>query len=131
MKIAIPSNDSTNISAHFGKTKGFVICEIENNKVVKKEYIQNTFTGHAQGAHADKNHGHDSHEHQKHSHQGILDAIGDCEVVIAGGMGRRLYNDFEQNNIKVFVSQEANIDSALNLFLNNELDNNTDKCCNH
>ncbi len=131
MKIAIPSNDSTTISAHFGRTKGFVICEIDNNKVVKKEYIQNTFTGHSQGLHTDKNLKHNSHEHQKHSHQGILDAIGDCEVVIAGGMGRRLYNDFEQNNIKVFVSQEANIDSALNLFLNNELDNNTDKCCEH
>ena len=126
MKIAIPSNDNINISSHFGRTKGFVICEMDNDKIINKEYKQNTFTGHAQGLHKG-----DEHGHGNHSHNGIFNAIGDCEIVIAGGMGRRLYNDFEQNNIKVFVTKEMNIDSALNLFLNSELDNNSDECCSH
>ncbi len=126
MKIAIPTNDNINISSHFGRTKGFVICEIDNDEVIKKEYKQNTFTGHAQGLHSDA-----EHEHGNHSHKGIFDAIGDCEIVIAGGMGRRLYNDFEQKNIKVFVTKEINIDRALDLFFNSELDNNSDKCCDH
>ena len=46
-------------------------------------------------------------------------------------MGRRLYNDFEKNNIKVFVTKEKNIDNALKLFMNNNLENNSDECCNH
>ncbi len=133
MKIAIPSNDSVNITGHFGRTKGFVICEIDNNKVIKKDYVENTFTGHAKGLHSEGEHGHHEHEHghHGHSHAGIFNAIGDCQTVIAGGMGRRLYDEFEQKNIKVFVTRETNIDNALNLFLNNELDNNSEKCCNH
>ncbi|MCK5815660.1 MAG: NifB/NifX family molybdenum-iron cluster-binding protein [Flavobacteriaceae bacterium] len=130
MKIAIPSNNNINISRHFGRTKGFVICEIENDTIIKKEYTQNTFTGHAQGLHSDHDHNHE-HGQGNHSHDGIFNAIGDCKIVIAGGMGRKLYNDFEQKNIKVFVTKEKNIDSALNLFLNSELDNNSDSCCSH
>lgn len=123
MKIAIPSNDNLNISNHFGKTKGFVICEIDTNNIIKKEYKQNTFTGHAQGLHHDNEH--------DHSHQGIFKAIGDCQTVIAGGMGKRLYNDFEKNNIKVFVTKETNIDDALKSFMNDTLENNSDDCCDH
>ena len=126
MKIAIPSNDNLNISSHFGRTKGFVICEIDNNNIVKKEFKQNTFTGHAQGLHHDND-----HAHNNHSHHGIFNAIGDCKIVIAGGMGKRLYNDFEKNNIKVFVTKEMNIDDALKSFMNNTLENNSDDCCDH
>lgn len=134
MKIAIPSNDQSSICKHFGKAKGFVICEIEDNKIVAKNYKVNDFTGHVIGLANDKEHSHEhnhDHSHHQHSHSGILNAIGDCKVVIAGGMGRRLYADFEQNNIQVFVTQEDSLDKALDLFLSNSLDNNTDKCCNH
>ncbi len=133
MKVAIPSNDNINISAHFGRSKGFVICEIDNGQVTKREYIQNSFTGHAQGSHHHHEHGH-SHEHgheHQHSHAGIFKAIGDCETVIAGGMGRRLYDDFMQKNIKVYVTREMNIDNAIALFINSELDNNSETCCQH
>ncbi len=132
MKIAIPSDDKVNICKHFGRTKGFVIVELQNNEVVNKEYKENTFTGHAQGHH--HNHG-DEHNHQHggghHSHQGIFDAIGDCDAVVAGGMGRRLYDDFGKTDIKVYVTKENSIDTALQLFINEKLDNNSDNCCNH
>ncbi len=49
MKIAIASNDGKRISAHFGRSKGFVIFEIENGEIKNREYIPNTFTGHARG----------------------------------------------------------------------------------
>ena len=126
MKIAIPSDDQVTISRHFGRTKGFLISEVENGKVVKNVYKENTFTGHSQGLHHDKD-----HKHNNHSHQGIFNAIGDCDVVIAGGMGKRLYVDFEQKEIQVFVTKESNIDMALNLFINSNLDNDSGKCCNH
>ncbi len=138
MKIAIPSNDKINIAGHFGRTKGFVICEIDNQEVIKKEYKENNFTGHAKGKHSEGEHEHhEHHEHHKHehdehhSHKGIFDAIGDCRMVIAGGMGRRLYDEFQQKNINVFVTKEKNIDNALNLFFDGNLDNNPNKCCSH
>ena len=128
MKIAIPSNDKKTISAHFGRTLGFIIIEIEEGKVSKKEYLPNNFTGHSQGLHHEHNH---NHSGGQHSHSGIFNAIGDCDTVIAGGMGRRLYVDFEQRKMQVFVTSEKDIDKAVELFISNNLDNNSDSCCDH
>ena len=126
MKIAIPSNDQQTISGHFGRTAGFVIIYIEDGKVINKEYKKNNFTEHAQGQHHQENHQHGGN----HSHDGIFEALGDCKIVIAGGMGQRLYNDFAQKRIQIFVTKEKNIDKAIDLFIENNLDNNSDKCCN-
>jgi predicted Fe-Mo cluster-binding NifX family protein len=125
MKIAIPSDDQLHISAHFGRTRGFMIFDIVGESIHKK-YVSNTFTGHVQA-------GQHLHEdgHQTDTHSRIFSALDGVEVVIAGGMGRRLYADFEQKNIQVFVTRETNIENALKLFIQNELDNNEGKCCDH
>ncbi len=130
MKIAIPSNDNISVSQHFGRSKGFTVCEIEDNKVVDRKHIANTFTHHAQGGHHEHDHHHE-HGNSAHSHEGIFKAIGDCDLVIAGGMGRRLYNDFAERNIQVYVTRETNVTKALEIFLQGNLDNNPDKCCEH
>ncbi len=126
MKIAIPSNDQVTISNHFGRAAGFMIFETENDSILRKEYKQNTFTKHTHGHHHKDNPG-----AGHHSHTGIFNALGDCQIVIAGGMGQRLYNDFEKREIQVFVTTEKKIDKALELFINNKLDNNSDQCCSH
>ena len=123
MKIAIPSNDQTTIARHFGRTAGFMIFDIDKDKVLSKEYKANTFTGHAKGQYHEKEH--------NHSHHGIFNALADCKIVIAGGMGRRLYIDFEKKGMDVFVTSENDIEKALELFIKNDLDNNSDNCCNH
>ncbi|MCK5638138.1 MAG: hypothetical protein KAH67_05460 [Flavobacteriaceae bacterium] len=123
MKIAIPSNDQTTIARHFGRTAGFMIFDIDKDKVLSKEYKANTFTGHAKGQHHEKEH--------NHSHHGIFNALADCKIVIAGGMGRRLYIDFEKKGMEVFVTSENDVEKALELFIKNDLDNNSDNCCNH
>ncbi|PIE98208.1 MAG: iron-molybdenum cofactor biosynthesis protein [Treponema sp.] len=127
MKIAIPSNDNKTISKHFGKSEGFVIAEIKENEVINKEYKKNDFTHHAKGG----NRAHDHEHHENHSHDSILKALEGCSVVIAGGMGRRLYSDFEQNKITVYLTQEDSVDTALNLYIKGTLDNNLDARCNH
>ncbi len=129
MKIVVPSNDNKKISKHFGKSKGFVILQIENDKIISREYRENDFTGHAKSA----EHNHENHHHhdEQHSHEGIFRVIGDCDIVIGGGMGRRLYNDFKGRNIEVYITEESDIDSALQLYLENRLDNNEEKCCEH
>ena len=126
MRIAIPTNDMTTVSSHFGRTKGFMVYDIEENKVTNFQYIINTFTGHAKNKNKDHDHG----EHN-HSHESILNTLEKCNLVIAGGMGKRLYKDFEKNGIEVFVTQEKNIQKAIELLSKGELDNNTSKCCDH
>ncbi len=103
MKIAIPTNDQRSISQHFGRSKGFLIVEVQDNKVKSKSYQENNMTAHAlsgvQLPDAEHHHAHDHHHHHghgqhHHSHEGIFKALGNCHLVIAGGMGRRLYQDF-------------------------------------
>ncbi len=132
MKIGIPSADQTNIFPHFGRSTGFVKIEIDDKNILAKEFIDNTFTGHAQGQHQDHQENHEHlHNHAAHSHAGIFSALGDCEVIIANGMGRRLYDEFMQNGKKVFVTKETNVETAVTAFLRDSLDNNESSCCTH
>ncbi len=126
MRIAIPTNDMTTVSAHFGRSKGFMVFNIENDKVTNMEYRINNFTGHAKNKH--KEHNNDNH---RHSHESIFNALRNCNIIIAGGMGKRLYNDFNEKEIEVYVTNEKDINKALELLIKGVLDNNTTKCCSH
>lgn len=125
MRIAIPTNDMTTVSAHFGRSKGFMVYDLNNTQVINFQYIINTFTHHAKNKNKEHNHG------REHSHETIISALANCDTVITGGMGKRLYSDFEEKNVQVFITQEKNIHKALKLLTTNALDNNTAKCCNH
>ncbi len=141
MKIVIPSSDNQKISKHFGKSKGFTIIEVEGREIISREHKENNFTTHAkegnkhshEALHYAPEHKHEHHHdhHGQHNHDDIFKTIGDCQVVIGGGMGRHLYKDFEAKGTKVYITQETSIDKALELFFEDKLDNNTDKCCNH
>ena len=124
MKVAIPTNDMTTISTHFGRTKGFMVYDIDKNNISFNQYSLNTFTRHAKGDYEE----HGSHDH---NHDGIFTAIGKCQVVIAGGMGKHLYDEFNQKGIQVFITEEKNIHKAIELLTKSELDNNTAKVCEH
>lgn len=127
MRIAVPIDDNENIARHFGRTAGFIIFDVENNKIVSDNYRKNTFTGHARGLHHSNEHSHQHH----HSHNGIFEALGDCNTVISGGMGKRLYDEFIQKDFSVYITSEKSIVKALKMFLNDKLDHHTDTCCNH
>jgi predicted Fe-Mo cluster-binding NifX family protein len=126
-KIAVASDDQRTIAHHFGRTKGFMIYTVENNKIAERHYVHNTFTGHAQGHHHDQNHRHQQH----HSHRGILDALKDTEVVISRGMGRRLLEDFERVGKTVFVTVTETTDDAVTQYIDGVLKHDPDKSCSH
>ena len=130
MRVAIPSNDKSTIFKHFGRTGGFVICDIENQEITNSEYLENTFTPHAPAMQKNNGNGH-GHHHHGHNHNSIFVALADCDVIIAGGMGRRLYDEFLAREYKVFMTQENEIESALNLLISNDLDNNPEAGCHH
>lgn len=125
MKIGIASDDKASIAQHFGRTKGFVIAEIAGNEIVSEQYRENNFSHHAQS----KTHEH-HHEHG-HSHEGILSALKDCDVVIARGMGRRIYDDLRSASIKAMITDVPTVDDALTAFLAGSLKDNPDKSCVH
>ncbi len=122
MKIAIASDDGKIMSSHFGKTKGFVVFEVEGSEKTR-EYRANTFTGHARGL--------EGADHTIDRHGPILAALGDCRAVISHGMGRRIYDDLKQASIEVFVTDETDVQKALELYLSGALTDRPELGCNH
>lgn len=129
MKIAIPSDNGSQISRHFGRAKGFIVFTIEERVIQNEEFVDNRFTGHSQGLHV--NHGHQGGDEHHHSHQGILQALENCSIVIAGGMGKRLVTDMKSSNKQVFITKEVIARKAVELFLEDKLDHQDDLYCEH
>ena len=86
MKFAIPLADGK-LTAHFGHCQEFALIDVEGNEITKKETLVPP-----------------PHE------PGVLPAwlhkLG-ASVIIAGGMGGRALNLFEQNGIKVITGVQA------------------------
>ncbi len=122
MKIAIASDDGKTISPHFGRTEGFVIFEVHGQEVKSFEYRQNSFTGHALGIQG---------QHGADRHKTIIEALKDCDVVISRGMGRRLYEDLRYAGIKAIITDEEDVDRAMELYMKNMLTDNPEKSCKH
>jgi len=123
MKIAVASDDALTIAAHFGRTRGFLIYETEEGEIKGREYRPNDFTGHAQGLHLAGAH--------HNPHGGILEALGDCRVVISHGMGRRLYDDLRNHGIEAFIVRERDADLAVKLYLEQKLKDDPESGCEH
>ncbi len=113
MKIAIASDDKKTISHHFGKAAGFVVFDIQDGKVVGREYRENV--------------GRNSGECGSCDHAAMIKNIKDCEIVMSYGMGQRIHADLASNNIVPIVTEEKNVDEALNRFLRKQLKNRVDK----
>ena len=131
MKIAIPSDEGTHLSQHFGRALGFKIFEVADGQIVNQEFRPNNFTGHALGQHEQhRQHGNGHGEHA-HSHNRILDALKDCEVVIAGGMGHRLFEDLTAAGKKIYITTQHEIQKAVELFIGDNLTSDKDACSHH
>lgn len=124
MKIGIASDDRKNIAQHFGRTLGFVIAEIEDDKVTSEEYRSNTFSMHMQQG------GHEHGEHG-HSHTAIVEALSDCDLVLCRGMGRRIYDDLRMANIQSVITDQITVDGAIKAFIEGNLKDNPEKGCEH
>ena len=110
MKIAVASEGKF-VSGHFGHCEGFTVYEVEENKVLKKDFIQNP--GHRPGFLPD-----------------FLKQLG-VNVVIAGGMGETAQQLFAQNNIDVIVGAEGYSDDVIQQYLKNELKSTGSICREH
>lgn len=92
MKIAI-STDGNNVSAHFGRCPSFTIADIENGKCINKDKIDNP--GH---------------------HPGFLPQFlreKGVNIIIAGGMGQRANQLFNEAGIEIIVGISGSVDEVI------------------
>jgi predicted Fe-Mo cluster-binding NifX family protein len=99
MKIAVATTDGVSLSQHFGQSKGFVVFDIDGATVLARELRTNDDTPHNQGI--------CNHEGQNqpgsHGHGSILDLLGDCAVLLCGGMGAGAAQSLRANGINPVV----------------------------
>ncbi|NTV64208.1 MAG: dinitrogenase iron-molybdenum cofactor biosynthesis protein [Oscillochloris sp.] len=110
MKIAFVSDNGTTISRHFGRARQYLVVTITDGQEVARELRSKT------DCHGHHHHGAaDAHEDQHHGD--MLQAIADCEVLIAGGMGAGVDRRLGAVGIRAIRTQMQEIDQALQLFL--------------
>ncbi len=127
MKIAVATEDGNTISAHFGRSPYFAIYEIENDQIVNKEKRQNTFTGHFSGG---QHREHSQHGHGRgdaQGHQTVAEGLKDCTTVISHGMGLKAWEDLRAKGIEMIVTDETDIENAIEMYLAGELEDKTEK----
>jgi predicted Fe-Mo cluster-binding NifX family protein len=53
----------------------------------------------------------------------MIDTIADCDVLIAGGMGNGAFAALEERNVTPLITEIADIDEAVRLYLEGNLTN--------
>ena len=110
MKIAVACEGKF-VSEHFGHCEGFTVYEVDENKILKKDFIQNP--GHRPGFLPN-----------------FLKELG-VNVIISGGMGETAQQLFAQNNIDVIVGAKGSCDDVVQQYLKGELKSTGSICREH
>ncbi len=137
MKIAIVTVDGETVSQHFGRSRYYKIYTIEENDPVDME-MRERGTGHfAQG----RSHVHEVHHEHTHpqgqghgygseadsKHASMAREIADCDVLVAGGMGRGAYESFRNAGLEVILTDLQDINDVVNAYVKGELKNLADE----
>lgn len=110
IKIAVASENNM-VTEHFGHCINFNIFEIENNKVVSNQSIENP--GHKPGFLPN-----------------FLNDLG-VKVVISGGMGGGAIDIFNEKGIQVIVGAKGNARKAVEKYLDGTLKSTGSICHEH
>ncbi len=126
MKIAVISEDGFTISQHFGRAPLYVVLTIEEGKIVDKETREkaghHTFAGHtAPNLEHGERHGYDAGAAVRHAD--MAEAISDCKLLLAGGMGWGAYESLQSYGIEPIVTDVKGIYDAVLLYLKGKLPN--------
>jgi predicted Fe-Mo cluster-binding NifX family protein len=100
MKIAVSSQNQTNVTGHLGHCQKFWIYDVDGMTVQNKQLLQLTK---AQSFHESS---------PKESHP-----LDDVQVLISGGIGNGLACRLEAKNIKPMVTPETDPDTAVTAYL--------------
>jgi predicted Fe-Mo cluster-binding NifX family protein len=138
LKIAAVTDDGRTLSAHFGRARSYLVCTIEDGRIVSEELREkaghHTFGEHG-GHHHDDEHEHGAGRAGGHGtgpgaadrHAAMVAPIPDVKVVLARGMGQGAYATLRAAGIEVFVADAIEIADAVHAYLNGTLTNRLDR----
>jgi len=110
MRVTIAS-EGNNVSGHFGHCEGFKVYDIEGEKITNESFVENP--GHRPGF--------------------LPQFLSDLGVgtIIAGGMGERAQQLFNENNIDVIVGARGECSEVIMGFLDGTLISTGSVCREH
>ncbi len=128
INIAVVTDDGLTISQHFGRAKFYEVLFVENGIVVKRERrekIGHHNFAHEEHHHSGTQHGLDESSHNKHI--SMAEAIKDCQILLARGMGNGAYQSMLQLHIKPVVTDITTIDEAVQAVIAGTILDHTEK----
>ncbi len=131
MKIAVISDDGKDVSQHFGRAPFYIVYTIKEGKItgheIREKLGHNQFTGehHEHTDEHEQSHGLDGASHGKHVNMAQI--ISDCEAIICGGMGMGAYESMKRLNIKPFVTDCENPETAVLSYIEGKLIDHIEK----
>ncbi len=109
-RIAVTYENGT-VFQHFGRTEGLMVYDIENGRIIDRNYVPTNGTGH--GALA----------------AFLLD--GGVDALICGGIGMGAQMALKEAGITVYAGMSGDADAAAEAYLNGKLDPSTEGNCDH
>jgi predicted Fe-Mo cluster-binding NifX family protein len=118
MRIAVATTDGASVSQHFGHSTGFIVFETEGTQIKSRELRTNGNTPHAQGICRPDQTAPPPAGPGAHSHTGVAGLLGDCEMVLCGGMGAGAAEALRRLGIKpLLLSVSCTADEAVAQYL--------------
>ena len=114
-KLAFVCDDSSTLSAHFGRAPLVVVVTLEDGREVAREERVKERPG------ALHLHEHDDAHHHTHDHTAKFETMADCNVMIVRGAGSPAIAHAESMGLRVYLVAERTVDEALAAYLNGTL----------
>lgn len=95
MRIAVACESLTEVSEHVGRAPLLLVYDVAEDKPKLVDNRRNDVAGHSQQCDG-------PHEHKPahQCHDRLVNAVADCQMLVARGMGRRIALDLEARGIK-------------------------------
>lgn len=130
MKIAAITDDGMTISQHFGRAQKYLVCTVEDGKIVKTELRDkmghHDFTSEGHDHDHEDQRGHGFGESSQRKHAQMAEAIKDCEALLCRGMGRGAYVSMEEAGIKPVVTDIPQILDAVGAYISGQIVDHTE-----
>ena len=119
LKIAAVTEDNQVLSSHFGRAPFYRVFSVENGTVVAEEERAKPHHGEHQHEHS---HALDHHsEHHHHDHADMFAPVGDCQVLLCGGMGAPAFQKAQAVGLDVILTG-GEIKAAVEAYLKGEVE---------
>jgi predicted Fe-Mo cluster-binding NifX family protein len=130
VRIAVISDDGVTVSQHFGRAEMYVVLTIEDGQILAEE--ERPKVGHSafvgqphEELDVQGRHGFGAGAQSRHAQ--MAGAIGDCQALIAGGMGWGARESLQELGIEVVITDVEDVKEAALRYAKGDLPNLVDR----